>query len=142
VYEANYPNILITFDRSSQESMSFLEQCLRGIRARTIFICWALSKVLSVSILISTVGRAMYGYHGRITATHQYTCTFKWTTFCQGMQLKKYGHFGTGTSFQNPCSYKKKLVPGILALSRIIFEVKRTLSNRKWAINQGGKNRS
>jgi len=37
------------------------------------------------------------------TSTHVLRALkFKWTTFCQGMQLKKYGHFGTGTSHQNP----------------------------------------
>jgi len=35
------------------------------------------------------------------TSTHV-PRALKWTTFCQGMQLKKYGHFGTGTSHQNP----------------------------------------
>jgi len=35
------------------------------------------------------------------TSTHVLRA-LKWTTFCQGMQLKKYGHFGTGTSHQNP----------------------------------------
>jgi len=56
--------------------------------------------------LISTVGRAQLGRHGRITATHQYSCT-KGTQadyFCQGMQLKNVGHFGPGTSVQIPRS--------------------------------------
>jgi len=34
-----------------------------------------------------------------------------WTTFCQGMQLKKYGHFGTGTSLRNPVSYQNVWYP-------------------------------
>jgi len=57
--------------------------------------------------LISTVGprsgpKVEFRQH---ISTHVLRA-LKRTTFCQGMQLKEYGHFGTGTSFQNPCSYQ------------------------------------
>jgi len=38
----------------------------------------------------------------RLNTSSHVLRALKWTTFCQGMQLKKYGHFGTGTSHQNP----------------------------------------
>jgi len=44
------------------------------------------------------------------TSTHVLRA-LKRTTFCQGMQLKKYGHFGTGTNWQNPRSYQNVWYP-------------------------------
>jgi len=63
-------------------------------------------------VIISTVGprsgpKVEFRQH---TSTHVLRA-LKRTTFCQGMQLKKYSHFGTGTSFQNPRSYQNVWYP-------------------------------
>ena len=68
------------------------------------------SVFLLLTMLISTVRIARSAIRITVelrlnTSTHVLRA-LKWTTFCQGMQLKKYGHFGTGTSHQNPVSIK------------------------------------
>jgi len=74
-------------------------------------------------MLISNVGRAKFGCHGLVTATHQYTCT-KGTQahyFFQGMQLHMFGNFGPGTSVQMPRSYTNVLSPAFKRIRGFIL---------------------